>query len=248
VDGKLAEAVLLTSHVRVAFANIQPFTLSREHPSFAGTASLTFEIDDGQGWSGAATQVASSLAGWFEYLQASAARACGLVGGVLCVSGPAGERVWRQSMDVVKPRPADGRIWAVRYREFDAKAAWPQVSLEASAARLLEVLVECQALAHDAAEAGWAKFFDNARHELNPPTDSLVQASHLLPALGYSAAAQRLLRGCELAWAFGGMGSWNDLDFADVEHRRRYGRLTPQLKTAVLEGICAAVNSELNTQ
>lgn len=250
MDGKLAEAVLLTSHVRVALANIEPFALSLEHPSFKGTSSLSFELDDGQGWASSATQVATSLPSWFQYLQTSGVQSCALVGGVCAVARAGGERVWQQSMDLVQPRPEDGRIWSVRYREFAATSAGPRprLELDSAASHLLEVLDECQALARDAGEAGWAKFFANARNELNPPADRQPQNSHLLPKHGYTSAAQRLLRGCELSWAFGGMGSWNDLDFADSGHARRYDRLTPQLKTAVLDGIAAAVNAELQAE
>jgi len=47
-----------------------------------------------------------------------------------------------------------------------------------------------------------------------------------------------------LSWAFGGMGSWNDLYIDDSRHARRYDELTPQLKKALDAGISAAVNSE----
>lgn len=247
MDGKLAEAVLLTSHVRVAFANSEPFTLSLQHPSFRGTSSLVFETDDGQGWSGPATQVATDLSGWFEYLQSSGVQSCALVGGVFGVSRTGAEHLWQQSTGLVQPRPADGRIWAVRYREFASKHVGPvpRPSLDPCVTRLLEVLDGCQTLARDASEAGWETFFANARNELDPPAGNPQPKSHLLPQHGYSSAAQRLLRGCELSWAFGGTGSWTDLYLADDDHARRYDRLTPLLKTAVLDGISAAVNSEL---
>jgi len=249
VDLKIAEAALLTSHVRVALTTGEPLGLSLEHPLFKHTFTLVFETDAGQGWSGPASQVANHPEGWLEYLRASRARAIALQGGgVIRVAGAGAERVWHQTMDVVKPKPENGRLWAVRYREFEAKNVGtpPQITVETASASLLEAVQGCESLARDAGELGWAKFFGNAVRALNLVDNVTPQECQLLPTRGFSAAAHRLLRACELSWAFGGMGSWNDLDLDDSTQAYRYDKLTPQLKAALDAGILAAVNSELS--
>jgi len=250
VDLKLAEAVLLTSHARLALITGEPMGLSLEHPLFKYTSSIIFEKDAGQGWSGPATQVANHPEGWCESLRASGVGDVALQGGGgIRVTRSDRQWVWQQTMDLVQPKPADGKIWAVRYREFELKnvGAPPEVTVEAASARLLEVLQGCESLARDAGEAGWAKFFGNALIELTRADSATPQACQLLPVRGYSAAAHRLLRACDLAWAFGGMGSWNDLYFDESSHARRYDHLTPQLKAALEGGILAAAKSEVST-
>lgn len=247
VDLKLAEAALLTSHARLALSTGEPIGLSLEHPLFKYTSTIIFETDAGQGWPGPASQVANHPEGWCEYLRASGASAIALQsGGVIRVTGTGPEHVWHQTMDVLQPKPADGRLWAVRYRAFESKNVGtpPELTVDDASARLREVLQGCESLARDAGEGGWAKFFGNASMVLNQPAEVSSQKCRLLPARGYSAAAHRLLRACELSWAFGGMGSWNDLYIDDSRHARRYDELTPQLKKALDAGISAAVNSE----
>jgi len=245
MDGKLAEAVLLTSHARVALAGVLPFALNLSHSAFKYTSSLRFELDSGAA-ADAASVVATSPEGWFEYLQSSGVHSLALrSGAMICVSGAAPERAWQQTSDLVKPRPADGRIWAVRYQELKVPPAGSELDVDGATARLVEVVEACEALARDAKENGWSAFFGRARSEMKPEPGSPLQQSNLLPPRGYSDAAQRLLRGCELAWALGGMGSWNDLYLEDHELARRYDRVTPQLSSALHASVPAAVNSAL---
>lgn len=64
-----------------------------------------------------------------------------------------------------------------------------------------------------------------------------------LPACGYSNQARLLIAAANRAWVFGGMGSWNDLWFADAVVAQRYTRVTDEFYDAVLNAIFTAVNS-----
>jgi hypothetical protein len=49
----------------------------------------------------------------------------------------------------------------------------------------------------------------------------------------------------QAAWVFGGMGSWNDLGFAENDLQRQYEQITRELFTAVLQACVSAANIDL---
>jgi hypothetical protein len=71
---------------------------------------------------------------------------------------------------------------------------------------------------------------------------ALVYHKDLAPHGLLSRPASQLLAACQAAWAFGGMGSWNDMSFQGAE-QRRYERLSYELYALINRAICAATNS-----
>jgi hypothetical protein len=56
-------------------------------------------------------------------------------------------------------------------------------------------------------------------------------------------AARQLVAAATRAWVFGGMGSWNDVWFANPALVQRYKALTPALFEAVLSAIVDGANA-----
>jgi hypothetical protein len=89
----------------------------------------------------------------------------------------------------------------------------------------------------------WAEWFGVALQRASESRTVFEYHPDILPPKGYTEPARRLLSACEKAWAFGGMGSWNDIGFEDPDLEARYRAVTPVLFSAVLLGVAAAVNS-----
>ena len=87
--------------------------------------------------------------------------------------------------------------------------------------------------------AGWGEWLDRA--------SAILEASNyrceLLPLCGYSVAAHRLLAAATASWVFGGMGSWNDMNFPDKAIQHQYQTLTNTFYDAVESGCLAAANA-----
>ncbi len=89
----------------------------------------------------------------------------------------------------------------------------------------------------------WSEWFRAALQRASASRAVFDYYPDVLPLTGYTEPARRLLSACEKAWVFGGMGSWNDVGFETPELEARYRSLTPELFSAVLFGVAAAVNS-----
>jgi hypothetical protein len=136
----------------------------------------------------------------------------------------------------------DDKIWRVRYREHPFEPTAHRESIAEASARLGGVLQLAEEFADDADLDFWRNWFQSAEEKLESESVSFEYHPDMFPPSGYRNDARALLSSCERAWVFGGMGSWNDLGFAERELQDRYDALTPKLYDAVLRGITTAVN------
>ena len=65
----------------------------------------------------------------------------------------------------------------------------------------------------------------------------------LLPDTGFSLEARQILASAAQADVFGGMGSWNDMGFEQVDTQREYKKVTKELYEAIKLDIIMASNS-----
>jgi hypothetical protein len=80
-----------------------------------------------------------------------------------------------------------------------------------------------------------------ARLDSNTPLDGLYHQDFAPPGF-LSPSANQLLGSVEVAWVFGGMGSWNDQSF-EGESKTRYEELSESLFSLLNKAIVEAVNS-----
>lgn len=98
--------------------------------------------------------------------------------------------------------------------------------------------------------AEFAGKFDYARNWVNNFNRALTtlqefepkSSDEFLPAGMYSKEARQLIEAAFASWVFGGMGSWNDMNFGEANHAK-YESLSEDLYTILCEAIVAAVNS-----
>jgi len=86
----------------------------------------------------------------------------------------------------------------------------------------------------------WFAIFTGARSCLTTSDFQITES--FIPEHIYSVDSQRLLEAAFRSFAFGGMGSWNDLAFDDVK-QETYETLSSELYSSIYTAIATAVNS-----
>ena len=151
--------------------------------------------------------------------------------------GPA--EAWRANWSVIEPRPADDRIWAIRYEGDAAEDAMPhQPALVDARSGLDAVLADARAFANRAELPEWAAEFTEA---IETDDDRPPYQPDLMDR-AFPEKARRLMAKAARSWVFGGMGSWNDIGFPDEERRAQHAEVSRNLFAAVLQACLAAVN------
>jgi hypothetical protein len=154
--------------------------------------------------------------------------------------------MWMPEWRVVRPDAPDQHIWAVRYTATEGPPPFPEIGrdhLDWAADSLASALVQVIPFAAGHGASTWVPWFERAERLLSGTESEPPYHPDLLPELGYSGQARRLLNGCVCAWVFGGMGSWNDNQPDDSANLPMYEALTRTLFNAVLNGLVAAVNA-----
>ena len=138
-------------------------------------------------------------------------------------------------------------MWGVEYRalRFAKPYAPPVPELEEVRSNLRTALRSAEAFARrPEMEAGsWAEWFSRARALLDDPAPEPPFHRDMLPATDTRLAARQILAASVQAYVFGGMGSWNDLGFADADLQTEYDGVTRKLYETLKTAILAASNA-----
>ncbi len=163
------------------------------------------------------------------------------VGGVpvgLLGTGRAGNLLW-QAQWSVGSRVADGaRIVVANYVSQPVPTGPARVGVAEAVRELDEALSRAVEFADRQQLPTWARVFAAARQRP-------ARNGGLFPPSWPDADGPRLADTALAAWVFGGMGSWNDLGFADGGAQREYERISTELFDAVMRACVAAVNIDL---
>ncbi|HNP49921.1 MAG TPA: hypothetical protein PKL85_13845 [Bacteroidia bacterium] len=90
---------------------------------------------------------------------------------------------------------------------------------------------------------GWSNTFQKALYELsNLSPGENYYYKDLVPSGDFSVASRQLLYSAAMAWVFGGMGSWNDINLEKKEDEERYDELSAKLYQCITESVLAVVN------
>ena len=213
-------------------------------------------------------QIARTPAEWFELLRAQGARglrlvygeqnvpgisdrmSSGFVGGggvwqIEAVLRSGKSAYWRSRWEVGDRNAADRRIWRVAY----GKVSEGQ-STEGAIESIDELSDKLRAALRDVREfscanncGGFTEWFGRALSAFDASSSSLVGFhKDLAPEGILSPSAFRLLDGCQCAWVFGGMGSWNDIYF-EGDLGRQYERVSENLFSSLTKAIAAAASN-----
>ena len=153
---------------------------------------------------------------------------------------------WEPSWEVGNREAADQRVWRVQYRLIREEAPFvPRStrSLQEMHNTLNLALSDALPFCEQHSIETFGTCFQTAIQCLsaNDPFH-LVYHRDLAPPELLSLPAQQVLAACQAAWVFGGMGSWNDMAFAEGE-QDRYERLSDALFALLTEAIQVGTNS-----
>jgi hypothetical protein len=166
----------------------------------------------------------------------------GFLGGLpagLVSAGTAGRHRWRGQWSPAT-RAGDGaQILVVNYLSEPVTVAPARIGTGEARAGLDEALDRAARFADRQQLPEWARLFAEARR---PPE---ARRRDLFPASWPDPDGRALAATAMAAWVFGGMGSWNDLGFADGEAQREYEQISRDLLETVLRACIAAVNTDL---
>lgn len=163
---------------------------------------------------------------------------------LVCLKRARNVESWEASWEVGDQNAPDQRIWRVNYRTVDLPL--PVDVAHVSNDRLRQQLSACLRDLEDFSFQqdlqGFAHGFRAARDCLSSDDPlSAVYHRDLAPPDVLDPSAIRLLSACQLAWVFGGMGSWNDLAFNGAV-QETYRAVSKRLYDMLTTTICSVVN------
>ena len=238
MNGELAQCLAIATHVTMSLTDSSRSDELLSLPQFADMVAFDSVVgieawverlaDDGVDrlWLSVA-DVAEGLPG-----PVSAAFVGGVPVGLLS-TGSAGGRRW-QAQWSGGTRVADGaEIVVANYLSEPVSFGPERVGVDAATEALDEALRRAGQFAGRQELPTWARVFADAHQQPAPD---------LFPPSWPDPDGPRLAGTALAAWVFGGMGSWNDLGFADGEVQREYEQITADLFDAVMRACVAAVN------
>jgi hypothetical protein len=212
-------------------------------------------------------EVAKTPEAWFTFLRSSGAlgvrlsrtpqniprisdrMSAGLVGGggtwsmeVLLPNNRS--QFWIARWEVWNQDAPEQRIWRVTYGRVSERATiQPKApDLKSTAGALAESLRDIHAFSTEQHLEGFTQCFADALDTLESGGKNLHgYHKDLAPANHLPVPAKSILDACQVAWVFGGMGSWNDMGF-DGDDQKNYERVSEQLFRVVNRAISEAAN------
>lgn len=207
----------------------------------AGQGTSPVPASTGSGWRCPASTRMRVAANWPH----ATTFAGGLQAGLLTI-GSGGSRLWNARWHVGDRDAADGRIWGVDYRSSPVDLG-PQRPDPEQAARILDQALqraEVFSIRHDLQP--WRGLFAGRRWS-NAGDSQRTYLRDLFPDGWGRADSRRLADMAAAAWVFGGMGSWNDLGFAEPDRQAEYEQISRQLYAAIMRACVAAANADLRS-
>lgn len=152
---------------------------------------------------------------------------------------------WAERWQVTQQNDPDQRIWHVSYgrTSHQRPPTRQQPALAAAAAELRQALADTAEFASREQLGNWVEVFQKAVRVLDGQQGPPPFYDQLLAAGTHSPAAVQLVFAASQAWVFGGMGSWNDLGFADEAASQQYGALSAALYDKVVQALVSGINS-----
>jgi hypothetical protein len=244
-----------------------PPELSQSNSTFQLVASQRFIREDARLPAAKRDiEVSRNTAGWYEDLRARGAQRLALTifeiqhthvpayianafsnfsGWSIEVGFETGQEFWVPRWDAGRRNDPSRRIWEVVYRgvtSSDSAESAP-VDLIHANSDLRAAIDEAEAFARRAYVDFWADWFINALSLLDSVDPIPPFHRNLLPKNGYSLRARQTLSAAVQSFVFGGMGSWNDLNFNDEDLQRDYFQVTRNLYKAVMAALVGATNA-----
>jgi hypothetical protein len=262
MNGELAQIISLVSHGNL-FLHGGEVDLST-NSTFQFVSSIKFarynNISDQQG-----VEVANSVSNWFSFLRSIKAKslwniafawdrndipehvAVAFSGGIpaaIQVDLPDGFELWYPQWKV---GDQINKPWVVEYRGlmFPNSHALPVQKMGYVKDHLKKAVSQVEKFSQrsDVSASYWATWFKKSLELLNSSSPTVPFHPDILPAAGYSLETRQVMASAAQSFVFGGMGSWNDIEFDNPETHRDYEKVTINLYNAVKLALVMASNS-----
>jgi hypothetical protein len=218
------------SHRRIPWTNQLPTTIARN-------TSEWFERLRNDG----VTKLGLNIAADTDYKMAGFA---GAVPATILTNRPDRREHWVGSWTVISPKPSDDLVWDVVYESV------PLTALSLELPTVPDMVPSLRSALEDARDIAVGDHLDQFKRnfvEAIQFLDGQLPATSgpwdLLPDVGFSVQARKLLAASTRAWVFGGMGWWNDIVFDSSDQQARFDVVTRRLWQTVLQGLGSAANS-----
>jgi hypothetical protein len=260
VDGELAQVVALVAHGNAALVGTADLSdLEASNSTFQYVRSVTFEVPARR-----RTRAVSSAVEWLDAASRWKIGRFSLVGGGgrrprgfanegdWGVLGHAPDRVcawygsWVVNSEGVDPANLKPRIWEVSYRVSarEGRIEPAPVDLDTRRTELVEAITEARDFAGvDPHLQTFIAWFEEALAMASNPGPVPPYHPDMMPVEGYPTEARQLLSMATRSHVFGGMGSWNDIGFADQDTKARYEATSERLYRAVADAVRDATNA-----
>jgi len=152
---------------------------------------------------------------------------------------------WEAKWEVTDKDNPERRIWKVTYARI-ARDSESRIELHGSIngikEKILTSVEDCKEFAEKHGLTGFQNCFEGALLWLDGCSEARVYYEDIIPEAHDSSEARNILFSCQLAWVFGGMGSWNDLCFEGQE-QGWYEQISDRLFNTICYAIPCATNS-----
>lgn len=152
---------------------------------------------------------------------------------------------WEANWEVGDQDDPERKIWKVIYyriAENHNQMTHQHNSADGVKENLLEALHACNEFAIQHNLVGFENCFRIAIESLNNNEYNSCYHKDLTPKKVQNDLCESILCSCQLAWVFGGMGSWNDLWF-EGDSQEHYNEISNKLYYSICNAIPNSVNS-----
>jgi len=262
MNGELAQLVTLVTYGNL-FLHGKEVDLT-SNSTFQYISSLKFarykSTKETQG-----VEIAGSVMDWFAFLKTNhvsrlwnvafawdrpdlpehiAAAFAGSIPRAIQVDLPGGYELWYPLWQTGGP---EGKPWHVEYRGlmFSNSHVHSAPPMGLVKQQLRKNIAEAEAFARrPQVDAGqWADCFSKSLELLNSTNPVQPYHADMMPDTGFDLEARQVMAAAAQSYVFGGMGSWNDMGFADKDLNDEYQKVTRELYEAVKMSIVMASNS-----
>ena len=157
---------------------------------------------------------------------------------------PNGFELWYPQWKTGGPKQ---KPWLIEYRSlmFPNSHAMPAMPLSVVKGHLRHATLAAKNFSErsDVNASTWTTWFAKSLDYLDSSDPKGPFHPDLLPDTGFSLEARQILASAAQAYVFGGMGSWNELGFQQIETQKEYEKVTKELYEAIKLDIIMASNS-----
>ncbi len=214
--------------------------------------------------------VAGSVSDWFAFLQSNqvsrlwnvafawdrpdmpehiAASFAGGVARAIQADMPDGYELWYPLWQTGGPKE---KPWDVEYRGllFTNNHVYPSPPVAFVKGELRKAIADAVSFSHrpEVGAGFWADHFTKSLDLLESPAPMIPYHPDMLPNTGFDLEARQVIAAAAQAYVFGGMGSWNDMGFADNDLNKEYEKITRELYETVKMSIVIASNAYIKKQ